>query len=207
MAFWYYIKTESGQSITDIALQEYGTDVIEVLNQIAIDNIELFTDGITTLLYAGMSIALRTDYALRNKKITTYFADTTINNHNTTGNATGDDDPPVIVDDEGLIVTIDPGTTAVVAIATDNAEAVFMNFFIKEAYTEIETMIERFAGTMRIVNDTETATITGLEYDNVNSLWLNTTITATLTDGYIALEITAPPNATVYFKRHIVTVL
>jgi hypothetical protein len=211
MAFWYYIKTESGQSITDIALQEYGTDAIEVLNQIAIDNIELFTDGITTLLYAGMSIALRTDYALRNKKITAYFADTTINNHNhnTTGNATGDDDPPVIVDDEGLIITVDPGQTVEVALATDSAEAIFINYFLKEVPTSTELQTERYVGKIRIINDTDsaTATLTGNEYDNTNSTWQNTAFAAGTAEGYITLSITAPADKTVYFKRHVVTVL
>jgi len=83
--FWYYIKTEAGQSIAAIALQEYGTDNINALNQIVTDNENLLSEGITSLLYAGMTLRLRTDYALRNVQISTYFRDMIVNQHNETG--------------------------------------------------------------------------------------------------------------------------
>ncbi len=248
MDFWYYIKVEAGQSLNDIALQEYGTDYIEVLNQIIIDNKELLHDGIASLLYAGMELKLRTEYALRNRQIASAFESMPINQHNDTGDENTELTYPEAGSNE---VIIEPGESVEVKIASDSAEAVFVNYFFKEykitssgteqdddgteqdddgtEQDDEETeqgddgteqdddgteqdddgteqqKILRYSGSLRIINDFKIPTITDDEYNGESRHHIQ--LECALSEIYLVLRITAPEDARVYFKKHVITIL
>ena len=302
MATFYYIKTERGQSLYDIAVQEYGN--AQGVWWILTDNEALCTHGLCTIMPAGLDLKIRTEKPV-SSDVQKYFRDKNIivntnvddnliitpetpvigslelleltyvvendknitvgfvikNNYSVFKTATisiqlvsgsapqeivfaiapgatterytktyenlqhGVYDFVVTGDVAGIlhnivipgrlepgvddIIIVAPDETATINIATDAAEAIFINYFLKEVPTDTELQTERYVGKIRIINDTDTATatLTGNEYDNTNGTWLNTALAAGTAEGYITLSITAPVDKTVYFKRHVVTVL
>lgn len=200
MEFWYYIKVESGQSISDVALQEYGTDAIEVLNQIVIDNETEMPEGISTSLYAGMTLRFRTDYALRNKAVSSYFADYSVNQHTEPGEEIPGELPPPHPPANNETI-IEPGEAAEIKIAPENAEAVFLNYLLKEQ--QVANFSIKSAGHLRIINSTGTPEISDIED---NGFYLSD-ISVGVVGLYLVLKIIAPPDRRVYFKKHIVSIL
>ena len=66
---YYIIKTQAGQSLRDVVLQEYGTSDIAVLNMLVIDNADVLVYGITTVPAAGLELKIRSNTTFRNTNV------------------------------------------------------------------------------------------------------------------------------------------
>ena len=65
------IRTFAGQTIFDIAVQEYGStdEVFQIINE----NTEVFLNGITTIIIPGTVLKIRNDLKLSKPRIAAYY--------------------------------------------------------------------------------------------------------------------------------------
>ncbi len=260
MEGYYFIKTEKGQSLYDISVQEYGD--VKGIWWILQDNDDVLPDGVCSVMPAGKELKIRKKKPERSD-IQKYFRDQNIIVNTNIDDELVPEEPIPPPEQEKPIVPviiIEPGESEIIEIAPENAEAVFLNYLIKkdkiltdenentdeistdedtdenentdeistdedtdenkntdEISTdentdeneiedeELQKNIKRYVGTMRIVNDFVEPLIADDEYSSNERH--NIGIEVLLAEGYISLKITAPTDARVYFKKHVITIL
>ena len=187
---YYTVIAQSGQSLVDIILQEYGTADIAVLNMLVIDNANVLS-SITTVPAVGLSLNIRSNSSLRNSNIANV-----IGNVNQQSDAESNSSLPIETDGEGEITGNNEIEFSVGQFP--KTRAVFLNVWWQEkGYW--------FIGTIRIIHNNQEPKLAH-EYSSWESQKLSKLIFTTYFDAdNIILQITNNESDTVYFFYNVVT--